>query len=629
MRNCIGIAIILAAATLVLLAGTRESSAKKTHGLSGQISAATSTVSFEFDPKAAGDHAITSSPGGFEGILTYHNNLSRTGQNLQERLLTPANVNAAQFGRLFTIPVDGNVYAQPLYMAKVAVPHLGFHNVVYVATENNTVYAFDADDPKGIVLWSNQLGPALRASDLPSGTCAGIVPSIGITGTPVIDSVTKTLYVVALNYHNSVEEYWLHALDISTGAEKPGSPVPISTSVQGTGRGSENGKIHFQAALQLQRPGLALAGGEVYIGFGSNCDLGDYHGWLLAYDTTTLKQTGVFITTPRGAHGGIWQSGAAPAVDSNNNLFLETGDGTFDVPSGGSDYGDTFLRLRLEPNGKWAVQDYFTPFDENKLNELNEDLGSGGIILLPDQSGPHPHLLVGGAKSGTLYVLDRDHLGHFNATDNHQIVQSLPSILPRIYSTAAFWESSNGQWVYINGMGGPVQAYSIVSGLLSAKPSSQTEELYGYPGATPAISANGTGNGIVWIVGSPEPDTRTAAQAYFHRLGLVFHKMTHEPRAFFRKVLHLIYVIFHHPSMLWAYVRTWLPNRAPEALDRPAVLRAYDAADLTNLLYDSSEAPQNRDQASRPVKFAVPVIANGKVYFGTEDHLDVYGLLNK
>lgn len=628
MRRRVGILVILVVATFALLLGRRESSAKKVEGPSEQVRNATSTVLFDDDSKTARHRPTTLSPGGLEGMLTYHNDLSRTGENLQERLLTPANVNATSFGKLFTIPVDGNVYAQPLYAANVAVPHLGIHNVVYVATENDTVYAFDGDDPKGVILWSDHLGPALRASDLPD-VCSGIEPSIGITGTPVIDAVTRTLYVVALTFHNSVEEYWLHALDISTGGEKLGSPVTILASAQGTGRGSENGKITFQPGLQLQRPGLALAGGEVYIGFGSNCDIGDFHGWLLAYDASTLKQSGVFLSTPNGAHGGIWQSGAAPAVDSENNLFAVTGDGTFDVASGGPDYGDTFLKLRLERSGKWTVLDYFTPFDENELNELNEDLGSGGVVLLPDQSGPHPHLMVSGVKSGTVYVLDRDHLGRFNTTDNHQIVQSLPSALPRIYSTAAYWEGTNSRWIYFNGMGGPLQAYSVVSGILSAKPTSQAEELFGYPGATPAVSANGTENGIVWIVGTAAPGTRTAAHAYFHRLGLMLYKVTHQPKVFFQKILHRINVIIHRPSMIWAYIRTLRPNRTPEALDRPAILHAYDATDLTNLLYDSTEAPQNRDQADRPVKFVVPTIANGKVYFGTEDHLDVYGLLNK
>jgi hypothetical protein len=628
VRKRIGIAVILTIAVLVLWQLRRESSAKKGPHASRQSPVSASKIRSGDDSKVAQDLADSASPGDLAGVFTYHNDLSRTGENLQEAQLTPSNVSAASFGKRFTIPVDGNVYAQPLYMAKVAVPHLGLHNVVYVVTENDTVYAFDADDPKGLTLWSNHLGRALQASDLPDA-CSGIEPSIGITGTPVIDPVARTLYVVALTFQDSVEQYWLHALDVSSGAEKPGSPVPISASVEGTGGGSQNGKITFQALLQLQRPGLALAGGEVYIGFGSNCDFGDFHGWLMAYDASTLKQTGIFVPTPRGHHGGIWQSGGAPAVDSDNNLFVVTGDGTFDAASGGSEYGDTVLKLRLKPHGNWTVSDYFTPFDQYKLDESNGDLGSSGTILLPDQSGPHPQLLVSGAKNGTIYVLDRNQLGRFNATDNHQIVQSFPDALPKIDSEAAYWEGSDGRWVYMSGVGGPLQAYSVVSGMLSAKPTSQSEDLFGYPGATPAISADGKANGIVWIVGTAEPDKRTAARAYFRHLGVILHNLTHEPKIFFGKILHKLKVIFHSPSMIWAYIRILLPGRAPQSLDHPAILRAYDATDLTNLLYDSREAPQNRDQADRPVKFVVPIIANGKVYFGTEDHLDVYGLVGK
>ena len=237
-------------------------------------------------------------------MLTSHNDNARTGANLHETILTPSNVNALQFGKLFTIRLDGDVYAQPLYVPKVAVPSLGIHNIVYAATENNTVYALDADDPKGVILWNVHLGPALSFEDVPTGYCTVIVPVVGITGTPVIDASTKTMYVVARTFEHSKHEYKLHALDLQTGKEKTGSPVVISAEVPGTGDGSKNGKIVFESNVQLQRPALAMVAGKIIIGFGSTCDFGNYHGWVLAYDSSTLTQTAAFVTTPNASRGG-------------------------------------------------------------------------------------------------------------------------------------------------------------------------------------------------------------------------------------------------------------------------------------------------------------------------------------
>jgi outer membrane protein assembly factor BamB len=565
--------------------------------------------------------------GGFSGVLTSHNDNARIGANLHETILTPLNVNAGEFGKLFTVRLDGDVYAQPLYVAKVAVPSQGVHNIVYVATENNTVYAIDADDPTGLILWSNHLGPALSFEDVPLGSCTVIVPVVGITGTPVIEPSTNTMYVVARTFEHSKHEYRLYALDIFTGKQRPGSPTVISASVPGGG--SQNGKVVFDPVLQLQRPGLALAGGEIYIGFGSTCDYGNYHGWLLAYNASTLEQTSAFVATPSTSRGGIWQSGAAPSVDTDGNLYVVTGDGTFNANHGGSDYGDTFLKLSLRPDDGWKVLDYFTPFDQERFDLLNEDLGSSGTVLLPDQPGPHPHLLVSAAKSGTIYVIDQDNMGHFRRDSDGQIVQTLPGALPKIDSTAAYWEGARGRWVYINGVGGPLQQYSLVEGKLSSRPIFQSDELFGYPGSTPSVSADGKTNGIVWVVGIAEPDTRTVIGAYFHRIALSFRGLTHEPKIFFRKLVLRIKLLFHSPSIFWGALKKLLPRRTPEALNRPAILRAYDAREISNLLYDSTEAPQDRDQANLPVKFVVPTIANGKVYFGTQGHLDVYGLLKK
>jgi outer membrane protein assembly factor BamB len=565
----------------------------------------------------------------FSGVLTYHNGNARIGVNPYETILTPSNVNAGGFGKLFTVHLDGDVYAQPLYVPKVAVPSRGIHNTVYVATENNTLYAIDADDPKGLILWSAHLGQALSFKDVAKGFCTVIAPVLGITGTPVIEASTHTLYVVARTFENSRQEYQLHALDISTGEERPGSPVVISASIPGTGDGSRNGKIIFDPNQQLQRTGLALVAGKVHIGFGSNCDYGNYHGWLLAYDASTLRQTAAIVTTPNASRGGIWQSGAAPGADEEGNLFIVTGDGTFDAKSGGTDYGDTFLKLSLHPDDRWEVLDYFTPFDQRRMDDLNDDLGSSGTVLLPDQPGSHPHLLVSAAKSGTIYVLDRDNMGHFRGENDAQTVQTLRGALPKIDSTAAYWEGTHGRWVYISGVGGPLQQYSLNDGKLSSRPEFQSEELFGYPGSTPSVSAAGKSNGIVWVVGTTVPDNRTVVRAYLHRFRVNIYSLVHEPRIFFHKLFVRFSLLFHSPSIFWGSLKKMLPKKTPEALDRPAILRAYDATNVSNLLYDSTEAPQNRDQADLPVKFVVPTIANGKVYFGTQGYLDVYGLLNK
>ncbi len=567
--------------------------------------------------------------GGFAGVLTYHNDEARIGANVHESILTPHNVNADDFGKLFTVAVDGDVYAQPLYLPRVTIPAQGTHNVIYIATENNSVYAIDADDPKGLILWHAQLGPSLSFEDIPAGTCTVIVPRVGITGTPVIDSSTNTLYVVDRVLDHGKHEYKLHALDVAMGKERPGSPVLLSASVLGKGEGSVNGKISFDPTLQLQRTGLALSRGKLYIAFGSTCDFGNYHGWILAYDAATLSQAGAFVTTPNASRGGIWQSGAAPSVDPEGGVYVVTGDGTFDALAGGSDYGDSFLKLTLGPDDHWKVQDYFTPFDQERLDTLNDDLGSSGTVLLPDQPGPHPHLLISAGKNGTIYLVDRETMGHNRHDNNNQIVQALPGALPKIDSTAAYWKGEAGQWIYINGVGGPLQQYSLAEGKLSSQPVSHSDELFGYPGSTPAISSDGKTNGIVWVVGTAQPSTRTAAGAYLHRIAQSFHDLVHEPRTFFRKVVIRVKLLFHSPSIFWASLKKLLPRRTPEVLTRPAILRAYDAGDVSNELYDSTEAPQNRDQADLPVKFVVPTIANGKVYFGTQGHLDVYGLLSK
>jgi hypothetical protein len=509
---------------------------------------------------------VTRSPAGFSGIFMSRNDGTRTAQYRNEKVLTLKNVNATTFGKKFSNPVDGYVYAQPLYVPGVAVAAKDLHNVVYVATENNSVYAFDADSA-GPPLWNLSLGPPAPQWALP---CKDIQPTVGVTGTPVIDPKTNTLYVVARTVRDRTNFYHLHALDLATGAEKFGGPVQISASVSGTAEGNHGGKINFDAQLQLQRPGLVLTNGNVYITFGSMCDFSTFHGWIFAYDARSLVQTSVFLTTPNGGHGGIWQSGAAPTLDLDGNLYVVVGDGFFDANLGGANYGQSVVKFSLNSSGISPI-DYFAPFDQEALDKRNMDLGTGGSILLPDQTGVHPHLLITVGKAGTIYVLDRDNLGHFKASSNDQIVQTIPQPFPlqefpgKFHSSPAFWQGTSGSWVYIGGVSDKLRAFSLTNGFLSTTPTSMSANTFSYPGASPAISSDENANGIVWAISNGIP--------------------------------------------------------------ADPVLNAYDATNLANLLYSSDQAPNQRDKPDPPVKFVVPIVANGKVYFGAQYHLDVYGLL--
>ena len=329
------------------------------------------------------------------GVFTYHNDPARTGQNVNETILTPITATSTTFGKLFADPVDGQLYAQPLYVANVAIPAQGIHNVVYAATENDTVYAFDAD-VQGAPLWQTSLlvngGTPVPSSDLPpypgEGTsCTVVVPVIGVTGTPVIDPTTNTLYVVAKTKEGppDVPAYVqrLHALDLATGAEKFGGPVTIAATVPGTGDGSDGTTLTFDPLHHLNRPGLALVNGVVYVAFGSLCDDYPFHGWLFGYDAGLLTQVGVFVTTPNGGGGGVWQSGGSVAADAGNNLYVMTGNGTFDADQGGVDFGDSVLELSP---ATLTVADSFTPFDQATWDPNDLDLGSGAPVVLPDQS---------------------------------------------------------------------------------------------------------------------------------------------------------------------------------------------------------------------------------------------------
>jgi len=443
--------------------------------------------------------ALSSS--GQVSVLTYHNDLERTGHNLEERILTPWTVSSGQFGQLFSDTVDGPVYAQPLYMPEMNIPGKGVYDVVFVATEHDSVYAFDADGVATAPLWHvNFTNSALGISTATAESlqCESIAPEIGITSTPVIDATTGTLYVVAMTSEHSPDNYVqrLHALDVATGAERPGSPVEIQASTPGAGDG--NTTVRFKPGFYKQRPGLLLLNGVVYTAWSSHCDAGNYHGWLIGYDSKTLQQVVVYTDTPDWYAGSFWQSGAAPAADENGNIFIISGNGTFTADHGGSDLGESIIKLSTT-NGL-SVADYFTPFNNVLLSQKELDFGSSGTLLLPRGTGSpaHPNLLVSGSKEGSIYLLDRDNMGHFQPNDDSQIVQSLPSAVGPIFGIPVYFNNT----VYFSGADDVLKAFSIRDGLLSERPISQSVTTFPYPGTVPSISALGSQNGIVWLIDS-------------------------------------------------------------------------------------------------------------------------------
>lgn len=433
-------------------------------------------------------------------VLTYHNDLARTGQNLAESALTPATVSSDQFGPLFTNNVDGQVYAQPLYVSGLHIPGKGVHNVVFVTTEHDSVYAFDADR-RAAPLWHvNFTHPELGVwtASAESLECDSIAPEIGITGTPVIDSATGTLYVVAMTSEQSPFNYIhrLHALDLASGAERKGSPIEIQASTKGTGDG--NTIVRFQPELYKQRTGLLLLNGVVYTAWSSHCDGGLYHGWLIGYDARTLRQVAVYTSTPDWYSGSFWQGGAAPAADGSAYVYIVSGNGIFTADHGGSDLGESIIKLSTT-NGL-QVADYFTPFNNVMLSEKELDLGSSGALLLPDVAGSptHPHLLVSGSKEGRIYLIDRDNMGHFQAGGDNQIVQSLVLAVGPVFGMPIYFNNQ----VYFSAAGDTLKAFSIENGVLSEKPVSKSLTTFAFPGSVPSISATGTQNGIVWLIDS-------------------------------------------------------------------------------------------------------------------------------
>lgn len=500
-------------------------------------------------------------------VLTYHNDNLRSGQNLAETRLTHANLNAATFGKLFTLKVDGKVDAQPLYVSSLAMPQ-GVHNVVFVATEHDTVYSFDADT--GGQLWTVSL---LKAGETTSDErgCSQVTPEIGLTSTPVIDLTAGphgTLYAVAMSKDSSgAYRQRLHALDLTTGAEEFGAPVDVQATFPGNGDNSSNGTVIFDPKQYKSRPGLLLVNGVVYTSWGSHCDIRPYTGWTIGYDRLTLAQTSVFNFAPNGSEAAVWAAGAGPAADASGNLFFQIANGTFDTtltaagfPASG-DYGNAFVKLNLS-GGKLRAADYWTMHNSDAESNVDEDLGSGGVLLLPDvtdANGHVRHLGLGAGKDAHIYVFDRDNMGKYNPNNNSNLYQDLPGALAGGEFAMPAW--FNGT-VYLGAVSDVIRAYTLSNALLPAVPTSVTPTAFGYPGATPSISANGTSDAILWA-----------------------------------------------------------------SENSPAVLHAYDATNLTVELYNSNQALGGRDSLGTGNKFITPTIANGKVYVGTTTGVTVYGLL--
>ena len=499
-------------------------------------------------------------------VPTFHNDNARTGQNLSETTLTTGNVNVSSFGLLFVLSADGKVDAQPLYVPNLSTSG-GTHNVVFIATEHGSVYAFDADH--GTQLWQvSTLGSGETTSD--DHGCDQVTPEIGVTSTPVIDPTAGahgTIYVVGMskdasgNYHQR-----LHALDLTTGTEEFGGPKEIQASYPGTGDNSSGGSVIFDPGQQLERPGLLLLNGVVYTTWGSHCDIRPYTGWIIGYAENTLSQTSVLNVTPNGNEGAFWMGGTAPSADSSGAIYALDANGVFDTslnaqgfPSQG-DYGNAFLKISTA-NNQLAVADYFEMSYQGFENSTDEDLGSGGALVLPDLtdgSGNTRHLAVGAGKDGHMYVVDRDSMGKFNPNANN-IYQDFPGALAGVFSMAAYFNST----VYYGAQGAKIEAFSISNAQVGSTPTSQTSNAFPYPGATPSISANGTSNAILWAAEN----------------------------------------------------------------SNPAVLHAYNATNLANELYNSNQASNGRDHFGAGNKFITPTVINGKVYVGTTNGVGVFGLL--
>jgi Immunoglobulin I-set domain len=501
--------------------------------------------------------------GGNASVLTYHDDVARTGQNLSETTLTTSNVNSSSFGKLGFLTTTGKVDAEPLYVPNLTIGG-ATHNVVFVATEHDLVYAFDADT--FAQLWqTSTLGTGETTSDPHS--CSQITPEIGITSTPVIDlsaGAHGTIFVVAMskdssgNYHQR-----LHALDLTTGAEQGGSPVTIQASYPGA-----TGQETFDPYQYAERSGLLLLNGVVYMGWTSHCDETPYQGWLMGYNESTLQQATVLDVTPNGSEGSIWMAGSGLAADPSGFIYFLDANGSFDTnlnssgfPANG-DYGNSFMKISTA-GGTLRVADYFAMYNTVSESDADEDLGSGGALVLPDlkdAAGDTVHLALGAGKDGDIYVVNRDSMGKFNPSNNNAIYQEVSGqIGGQEFGMPAYFNGT----IYYGAVGSPLTAFPITNAELATSPSSKSSATFAYPGTTPSVSANGTSNGIVWAIEDSGGD---------------------------------------------------------------GILHAYDATNLATELYNSSQAANGRDSFADN-KFITPMIANGKVYVGTPTGVAVFGLL--
>jgi hypothetical protein len=500
-------------------------------------------------------------------VITYHNDVARTGQNLNESILTPTTVNVSTFGKLGVFAVDGKVDAQPLYLSSVAIPGGGTHDVLYVATEHESVYAMDA--VTGAVLWrTSLLGAGETTSDTRS--CGQVTPEIGITSTPVIDrsrGANGVVYVVAMSKNSSGTYFQrLHALDAALGTEVFGGPQTVQATFPGTGAGSSNGSVVFDPKQYEERASLLLVNGQIVTTWTSHCDIDPYTGWIIAFDAGTLARTSVLNITPNGSRGGIWMAGAGPAADAQANVYLLDGNGTFDttLTSGGfpnqGDFGNAFVKIAT--TGGLSVADYFATFDTVSKSNADTDLGSGGSMVLPDlvdSTGKTRHLAVGAGKDSHIYVVDRDAMGKFNASSNQNYQDITGALGGAVFSMPAYFNNT----VYYGASGSTLRAFSVTNARLSTSAVSASPTSFGSPGTTPGISASGSANGIVWAVENKNP----------------------------------------------------------------AVLHAYDATNLSHELYNSNQAANGRDAFGAGNKFITPTIANGRVYVGTTTGVGVFGML--
>jgi hypothetical protein len=505
-------------------------------------------------------------------VWTYHDNNARTGANTTETQLTPADVNVQDFGLLLRARVDGDIFAQPLYLPNVHLPNGQTRNLVFVATENDSVYAFDAQgasDGQGAApVWVDHFtDPSQGIVTQTSGEvhCNDLVPAIGITGTPVIDTSTSTLYVVAATMDNGQPVQRLHALDVATGAEKFGGPAEISATVAGDGVGSAGGRLSFDPLHENQRAGLLLSRGLVYVAWGSHCDYEPFHGWLMAFNAGDLHLESAYVSTPQAEGGGMW--GGAPTADASGNIYVATGNLGISPSTG--QMGESVLRMDAS-GGQLAAADFFSPWNASALSAINADLSSQGTVLLPASSGQPAGVVVAGDKAGDLYVLNPNHLGGYVAGSgpDGQIIQEMSGVSSGVLGTPAYW--NGGLYLVGTGdkttLGNPLQAFAVNDDQLGSAPVAEASVWFRFPVGVPVVSADGDHNGIVWLL----------------------------------------------EESAWA-------SGGPE------VLHAFDAQTLQELYNSGQDA--RRDQAGAAVKFGAPAIADGEVFVPASGELDIYGLL--